>query len=113
MSGARLPPEIFDYIVDFLHDQSEALRRCCLVSKSWVPRTQKHLLGDIIFWNPSGLETWKETFPDPANSPSAHHTRSLTFRSREAIIAVVEGGDYWIRVFCNIVQLELSLRFCT
>ena len=30
-------PEIFDYIIDILHDIEDALRNCCLVSKSWVP----------------------------------------------------------------------------
>ncbi|KAF9644805.1 hypothetical protein BDM02DRAFT_3066647, partial [Thelephora ganbajun] len=44
-----LPPEILDYIVDFLHDTPETLKQCCLVSKSWVSRTRKSLFADIEF----------------------------------------------------------------
>ena len=109
----RLPPEISDYIVDFLHDEPEALKQCCLVSKPWVPRTRKHLFGEIALCYPYDLEEWKETFPDPANSPSAHYTYTLTFRSKKSIVAVAEEADYWTRVFCNVVQLELSVHYCT
>ncbi|KAF9642961.1 hypothetical protein BDM02DRAFT_3104213, partial [Thelephora ganbajun] len=45
----HLPPEILDYIVDFLYNEPETLKQCCLVSKSWVPRTRKHLFADINF----------------------------------------------------------------
>ena len=31
---SNLPPEILDYILDLLHDEPEALKECCLVSKS-------------------------------------------------------------------------------
>ncbi|KAF9642569.1 hypothetical protein BDM02DRAFT_3078319, partial [Thelephora ganbajun] len=54
----HLPPEIFDYIVDFLHDTPETLKQCCLVSKSWVPRTRKYLFADIEFFTESDLEAW-------------------------------------------------------
>ena len=33
MSSPHLPPEILDYIVDLLHDKSDILGECCLVSK--------------------------------------------------------------------------------
>ncbi|KAF9643160.1 hypothetical protein BDM02DRAFT_3081141, partial [Thelephora ganbajun] len=52
MSNPRqfhLPPEILDYIIDLLHDKPETLKQCCLVSKSWVSRTRKHLFADIEF----------------------------------------------------------------
>jgi len=38
-SNPYLPPEILDYIVDLLHNSPNALKECCLVSKSWIPRT--------------------------------------------------------------------------
>jgi len=58
MSNPGLPPEILDYIVDFLHDNQNALKRCCLVSKSWIPRTRKHLFADIRFEDGTSLELW-------------------------------------------------------
>jgi len=44
-----LPPEILDLIVDHLHDEPTALKACCLVSKSWVPRTWNHLFALVEF----------------------------------------------------------------
>ena len=107
MSGPRLPPEIFDYIIDLLYDQPETLKWCCLVSKSWVPRTRKHLFREIVFEYPCDhLEIWKSTFPDPANMP-AHHTRCLTFIcSVNSTITLLEEGDYWIQVFRNVAELK-------
>ena len=49
MSNSHLPAEMLDHVVDHLHDARDALRNCCLVSKSWVPRARKHLFADIWF----------------------------------------------------------------
>jgi len=103
MSSPRpyLLPEILDYIIDLLRDKRKTLERCCLVSKSWVPRTRGHLFADIKFRSPSDLRAWRETFPDPANSP-AYHTRSLLVVTAAD---AEEGG--WIRTFHNVVRLEV------
>ena len=107
MSDPRLPPEISDYIVDLLHDQPQALKRCCLISKSWVPRSRKHIFREIVFRHTSDLEAWKDTFPNPANSP-AHYTHHLSFScSVKVIMAIVDEGDYWIPVFSSVVKLNL------
>ena len=47
MSNPILPEELLDYIVDLLHDRVVVLRSCCLVPKSWIPRTQRHLFTKI------------------------------------------------------------------
>ncbi|KAF9642570.1 hypothetical protein BDM02DRAFT_3105483, partial [Thelephora ganbajun] len=49
MSDPHLPPEVCDYIVDLLHNKPDTLGWCCLVSRSWIPRTRKHLFADIKF----------------------------------------------------------------
>jgi hypothetical protein len=36
-----LPAELLDYVIDHLCDTQDALRNCCLVSKSWVPSHPK------------------------------------------------------------------------
>ena len=104
--GPYLPPEIFDSIVDLLRDEPEQLNRCCLVSKSWVPCARMHLFARVKFEHPSRLEAWKETFPDPANSP-AHHIRLLVVDCPEdfTVADSKEGG--WPLVFPNLEQLEL------
>jgi len=72
-----LPPEILDLTVDHLHDEPIALKACCLVSKSWVPRTREHLFARVEFRGTElPVERWKKNFPDPSNSP-VHHTRTL------------------------------------
>ena len=86
MSNPRLPQETIDHILDILHDKPETLKVCCLVSKSWIPRTRKHLFGDTKFFSVGHLELWKKSFPDPANSP-AIHTHTLTICCTAAVLA--------------------------
>ena len=71
-----LPPEILDLIVDHLHDEPTTLRACCLVSKSWIPRTRRHLFARVEFRSSRLFKLWMKAFPDSSNSP-AHYTRSL------------------------------------
>ena len=101
-----LPPEILDCIVDLLHDQPEVLRQCCLVSKSWVPRTRKHLFAEVIFHNEKHLRSWKETFPDPSTSPACYAKTLFVGRSRVAVAADAEVGS-WIRGFSRVVRLTV------
>ncbi|KAF9644818.1 hypothetical protein BDM02DRAFT_3272164 [Thelephora ganbajun] len=104
----HLPQEILDYIVDFLRDQPETLKQCCLVSKSWVSRTQKYLFTNVEFFTVDDLETWKRTFPDPARSP-AHHTRTLSIDCIWAVeeADAEEGG--WIPTFSRVNDVRLRV----
>jgi len=72
MSNQHLPPEIVDHIIDELHEETQTFRNCCLVAKSWVPRTRKHLFVDSEFTSHKVLEPWKNTFPGPSNSRTSH-----------------------------------------
>ena len=98
-----LPPEILDYIIDHLHDEPEALKMCCLVSKSWVPRAREHLFYEIKFQYLAHANAWKRAFPDPTRPP-AHHTHSLSVRFIGSIfIADAEEGS-WVKTFSNVVD---------
>ena len=106
--GPRLPQEILDSIVDLLHDDPEMLKQCCLVSKSWVPHTRKHLFAIVEFRTPAHLRGWKSTFPDRSNSP-ARYTRTLSVNCGTVIVSTtdaVEGG--WIPAFSRVTCLELE-----
>ncbi|KAI0079470.1 hypothetical protein K474DRAFT_621812 [Panus rudis PR-1116 ss-1] len=47
MPVARLPQEIQDYIVDFLHDDKASLKVCSLLAKSWSRQARAHLFYDL------------------------------------------------------------------
>ncbi len=102
MSDSVLPLEILDYIFDLLRNEPETLKQCCLVSKSWVPRTRQYLFADIGFYSARTLELWNNTFPDPTNSP-ASHVGTLEI---DCYPGDVEGAD-WIRTFSCVGQLRL------
>ena len=107
MSTPHLPAELLDHVVDHLHDTKDALRNCCLVSKSWIPRTRKHLFASILFALEEDLESWKETFPNPSTSPG-HYTEILIVRCFQIVaVADAEPGG-WIRAFSHVVHLELG-----
>jgi hypothetical protein len=96
MSNPHLPAEILDHIIDHLHDTEDTLRNCSLVSKSWIPRTRKHLFANIVFPNVETLQSWKETFPDPSTSP-AGYTKTLFIDCPQ-----VSTAGSWIRDFSRV-----------
>jgi len=105
MSNPHLPPETLNYIVDTLHNERTTLQNYCLVVKSWVPRSRKHLFAHVGFAYPRDLELWEQTFSDPSNSP-AYYTRTpcwlaaLTFSRWQ-----MQKRDGWIQTFSHVVRL--------
>ena len=82
-----LHPEILDLIVELLHNEPETLKACCIVSKAWIYRTRRHLFNQVKFrYQYCHVSSWRETFPDPQNSP-AHHTRILSIYLSKPITA--------------------------
>ena len=112
MSNANLPAELLDYIVEFLCDSRYALKCCCLVSKSWIPRARNHIFADIVFYTPEDLQSWKTVFPDPSTSP-ARYTQTLVIKCSLGITAAdaEEGG--WISAFSRIVRFEVNGSYAT
>ena len=113
MQNPYLPPEILDHVVDFLHDEPETLKGCCVVSKSWIPRTRRHLFADIKFHSAGDLVLWEKTFPDVANSP-AYYTRTLLVDHGRLLQAslVRDVDDDWIRAFSRVESLEVDSKSC-
>ena len=107
--SSPLPPEMLDLIVDFLHDKPDALKACCLVSKSWIHRTREHLFAHVEFSSRSRIELWKKAFPDPSNSP-VRHTRSLRIHAPSVVTSVDTGVGGWICTFSGVVRLHVDTR---
>ena len=106
MSNTYLPPELLDHIVDILHQKRKVLRNCCLVSRSWVPRTRKHLFARVGFETEEDLESWKSTFPDPSTSP-AKYAKTLSIDCPHAVAAADGEPGGWIRSFSNVVDMKV------
>ena len=104
-----LPPEILDLIVDHLHDETTTLKACCAVSKSWIPRTRKHLFACVELHGPRITQLWTKAFPDPHSSP-ARHTRTLSFEGIPVVTAAGTEVGGWIPAFCNVINLHFSAR---
>jgi hypothetical protein len=106
MSNPYLPPEILDCIVDLLINEPQTLRNCCLVARSWLPRTRMHLFRKVGFRTSADLDAWKEAFPDPASSPAYYaHRLYISYAGFNIYADGEEGG--WIRAFCNVVRLDV------
>ena len=103
MSNPDLPPEIFDHIVDFLQGSEHALRACCLVSKSWIPRTRRHLFADLVFQTERHVRLWKRRFPDPSTSP-AYYVKALSTNFYPMDVSAAG----WARTFSRVVRLGIS-----
>ena len=104
-----LPPELLDFIVDHSYNDPTTLKTCCLLSKSWIPRTRRHLFAHVESRESSGhhVESWMKAFPDPLDSP-AHHTRSLTISGIAAATAATTHGHPWVRSFRTLVELNVK-----
>ena len=103
----HLPAELLDHVVDHLRDTKDALSNCCLVSKSWIPRTREHIFANVRFRTKEDLESWKETFPNPSTSP-ARYTKSLQIKCLPDITAADAEPGGWIRDFSHVVHFRFS-----
>jgi hypothetical protein len=112
MSSPRLPEEILDHVIDHLHKTQDALRNCCLVSKSWIPRSRKHLFADITFPTEESLRSWKQTFPDASISP-ARYAKILSVRYPQVVAAAEAEAEAeaeacgWIGGFSRVVRFRV------
>jgi hypothetical protein len=111
MSNSDLPAEILDHIVDHLHDATDSLKNCSLVSKSWIPRTRKHLFADIRLDTVKRLQSWKEAFPDPSTSPACYAETLLIDCVVAGADADADAGD-WVRGFSRVACLEVWSSDC-
>ena len=100
-----LPEELLDHIVDHLYDSEDALKSCCIVSKSWILRTQRHLFARVS----GSLKSWKERFLDSSTSP-AYFTEYLRIDCPQAVASAEAGDDGWISTFSRVTHLEVYIR---
>jgi len=106
----KIPQEVIDEILGHLGVDSDfgSLRSCTLVSRSWLPSSQRHLLHTVTFtW--SGMERWLKTFPVPEKGPS-HLVRDLGFRIGGGSDCAPEEFFEYIPWFTNVEKVTLLSR---
>ena len=108
MSTPRLPEELLDHVADHLHGERDSLKSCCLVSKSWIPRTRRQLFATISLRREQNLQSWKDAFPDPSASPG-RYTKTLAIGCPQVVTTsdAEEGG--WLSAFARIVRLAMYI----
>ena len=109
MSNPDIPMEVLDHIVNLLHNEMDALKSCCLASKSWIPRTRKHLFAEVKFRDTADMKAWRSTFLNPSTSPACH-TKSLIIQDIEDVTAqdAEEGG--YIPTFSRVKHFEVNIN---
>lgn len=109
MPSPDLPAEILDCIIDFLHHEPRALQNCCLVAKSWIPPSRRHIFAISRVSIARSPKSWQAMFPDPFTSPT-HHARTLVLPHPWLIKTedMEEGG--WLLSFSSVVRLEILCR---
>ena len=108
MPTPRLPEELMDSIVDLLRNDRKALKICCLVSKSWIPRARTHLFTDIEIPTVTRLQSWKTTFSDPNTSP-ARYTKFLYVKCPQAVAVADREEGGWIPTFSRVECLSIFI----
>ena len=48
---AKFPLELFDVVIDFLHDDLKTLRACSLVSREWVASSRLHIFRSVTLYH--------------------------------------------------------------
>ena len=108
MSTPRLPAELLDHVVDDLRSTNDALKNCCLVSKSWIPRTRQHLFYSVDLSTVAILQSWKQTFPNPSTSP-AYYTKLLVIRCPQVVTVVDAEDGGWLSAFSRVECLVIVI----
>ncbi|KAH9837144.1 uncharacterized protein C8Q71DRAFT_587587 [Rhodofomes roseus] len=47
-----VPPELCDYVIDYLHNDRKSLTACSLTCREWVPTSRHHLYCEVLLHKP-------------------------------------------------------------
>jgi len=107
MGPPALAPELTDHIIDFLHDDDEALRACTLTHPTWLPASRFHLFNTITVDGADGI---KERI---AALDLLSEARAFSYIRTVKIVSVVPSGERTTQLqdavlFYRSVQRALS-----
>jgi len=83
-SDHRLPHEVVDLIIDFLHNDRHTLATCAIVCRSWLPSSRYHLFSRVDL-SLSDIEHFAKLFKRPKSTfPSYIQSLSLAGNASSA-----------------------------
>ncbi|KAH9915123.1 uncharacterized protein B0H18DRAFT_915170, partial [Fomitopsis serialis] len=66
----RLPPELTDRIIDYLHTDVHSLCACALTCRTWLPAARYHRFRSVSVAHEEGIATFETLV---ASSPAIGH----------------------------------------
>jgi len=103
----RVPAELTDVVVDFLHDDKKSLGNCALVSKEWLSVARYHLFREIYI-HESNVNEFKKLITSRSTTVMPHHIHSVVIdeiRSRHT--KLFDMMYIGFRPFDSVHTLEL------
>ncbi|KZT70431.1 hypothetical protein DAEQUDRAFT_810608 [Daedalea quercina L-15889] len=78
-STLQLPLEVWEDVIDHLHDDVESLRACSLTNRAWIPATRLHLFAQIELCGERHCLCFQDALKrsEAANTNIARHVRSI------------------------------------
>lgn len=106
----RLFPETTDIIIDFLHEDKEALSSCGLTCRAWLASSRYHLFSDVTVY-PANGQSFIELLISPLNNIS-HIVRHLTcaLEQKDAQADVHARGELSTEVLMMIPDITHLAR---
>ncbi|KAK0475616.1 hypothetical protein EDD18DRAFT_1056690, partial [Armillaria luteobubalina] len=75
-SRTMLPVELYNLIIDHLHDSKPSLLACSLVCRAWVPECRFHLFYKVIL-GPDTADPFSQLLESPHATIASAHTSEL------------------------------------
>jgi hypothetical protein len=97
----RLPNEIQDHILDFLHNSKPTLKACALVCRAWVPTSRYHLFSKIQM-----PEREANAFAELFESPNCTIRHVKTCSSSSAAMKGMYFGTSHLPLFTSCVGID-------
>ncbi|KAJ7164185.1 hypothetical protein C8R46DRAFT_309300 [Mycena filopes] len=108
----KLPPELVDRLIDYLHDDIHALANCALVSRTWAPASRYHVFGHVVLLDKSWTE-YLRLLTSPFATFTPHSTHTLTFAtafgSRTTLASLLDDIVPKLPQFSAVTSLCLGI----
>ena len=99
----KVPQELANEILDHLAEDTNTLRSCSLVAKSWISPLRRHLFSTLVS-NPREILEWNKTFPNPEDSSAGHVSHLFISFEPNVMIDFADRMPY----FSNVQQLGFT-----